>query len=99
MRLSAKHVELIKQAAFEIFGERVKVRLFGSKADDRAKGGDIDLLVISETEVDSPVNLSAMLAARMYRALNGRKVDVIVEAPNIEKQPIHEIAKRTGVLL
>ena len=31
--------------------------------------------------------------------MHGRKVDVLLKAPNLQAQPIHEIAARQGVLL
>ena len=45
MRLSRKEIEVILSIARKIYGESVKVYLFGSRTDDSKKGGDIDLLV------------------------------------------------------
>ena len=49
--------------------------------------------------VDEPALLSARVAARVSRAMNGRKVDVILKAPNLKSQPIHDMATRDGVIL
>jgi hypothetical protein len=43
--------------------------------------------------------ISARIASRISRAMHGRKVDVLLKAPNLQSQPIHEIAARQGVLL
>ncbi|ATE62452.1 DNA polymerase III subunit beta [Thauera sinica] len=75
------------------------VRLFGSRLDDEARGGDVDLLVDVPLPVERPAVLGAMIAARAMRVFAGRKVDVVLRAPNLAEQPIHRIAMQEGVLL
>ena len=45
MRLSNDSMLTIKQAVTLIFGKDAKVYLFGSRADDAKKDGDIDLYI------------------------------------------------------
>jgi predicted nucleotidyltransferase len=45
MRLTAREIETIRSAAREVFGERVRVRVLGSRLRDDLAGGDLDLLV------------------------------------------------------
>jgi len=47
MRLSEQQVSIIKEEIYKK-DESAEIYLFGSRADDLALGGDIDLLVISE---------------------------------------------------
>lgn len=45
MRLNPLQINVIQHAVSELAGKDVIVRLFGSRVDDNARGGDIDLLV------------------------------------------------------
>ena len=99
MRLTAAHIDLIRRTATEFFGERVRVTLFGSRVDDHAKGGDGDLLFDVPVPVEDPALKMARLSSRLSRAMDGRRVDVLIGAPNVSEQPIHKIARQTGVAL
>ena len=47
MRISDKTVEILTKLAKTYFGEAAQVRLFGSRTNDLARGGDIDIQVIA----------------------------------------------------
>jgi predicted nucleotidyltransferase len=96
MRLTVQQADTIKRLACEIAGPNACVRLFGSRLDDTARGGDVDLLVELPEPVDNPALLAARLSARISRALDGRGVDVLLSAPNLARLPIHDIAFRQG---
>ena len=53
MRLSTTQTRLIVQCVRQQFGADARVMLFGSRLDDTARGGDVDLLV----ESDAPATL------------------------------------------
>jgi len=99
MRLNPSQIEMIRNTAQLVFGDIVRIILFGSRVDDYAKGGDVDLMVEVGGIVDEPALFSARVASRISRSMNGRRVDVILKAPNLKNRPIHEIATRTGVIL
>lgn len=46
-----------------------------------------------------PAQLSARLAARISHAMYGRKVDVLIKAPNLLLLPIYSIALAEGIRL
>lgn len=73
--------------------------VFGSRADDSARGGDIDLLVESDHAVDQPVLVSASIGARLQLARGDQRIDVVLAAPNVPDQAIHQIARATGIVL
>lgn len=98
MRLTAAQATAIRRIVGEEAGDDVVVRLFGSRLDDNARGGDIDLLLQMPRPIESPALFSARVAARLIRALDGRHVDVVLAAPNLGTLPIHEHAAE-GVLL
>lgn len=99
MRLTTEQIQSIRESTAELAGEHARVRLFGSRLDDAARGGDVDLLVEVDEPVDYPALLAARLAARISRTMAGRKVDVLICAPNLVRLPIHEAAIQEGQLL
>ncbi|MCD8504549.1 MAG: nucleotidyltransferase domain-containing protein [Burkholderiaceae bacterium] len=99
MRLTEKEIDIIRETAHEVFGQNIQITLFGSRVNDQAKGGDIDLMIEVYENVDRPALLSARVASRVSRSLAGRAVDVVLKAPNLKTQPIHEIAARSGIVL
>lgn len=98
MRITPRQHEAIKTAVVELAGSEVAVRLFGSRLDDEQRGGDIDLLVSSVSAVEHPAWLAASITARLQMALGDQRIDVLIEAPNLMHQPIHDIAHQ-GVVL
>lgn len=99
MRLTSEQAATIRRLASDLAGPHATLRLFGSRLDDAARGGDVDLFIELREPVADPALLSARLAARISRALEGRRVDVLLGAPNLAHLPIHELALREGRLL
>ncbi len=70
------------------------IYLFGSRADDTAKGGDIDLLVLSK-KIDLMTKLDIL--AQLHQKLGARKIDIAIY-PDFSS-PFSRMAMQTGVLL
>lgn len=98
MRLKAEHAEAIHRLAVQVAGAGARVRLFGSRLNDSARGGDVDLLLEVPGPVDNPAWLASVFAGRVSRALGGRRVDVLIGAPNLMRLPIHERALQGRLL-
>jgi len=74
MRLATEEQSAIRQAITQADADAL-VYLFGSRADDTSKGGDIDLLVLSKK-----INIMAKLdiLAQLHQQLGDRKVDIAI---------------------
>ncbi len=70
------------------------IYLFGSRVDDTAKGGDIDLLVVSKR-----INLMTKLEilAQLHQRLGERKIDIAVYPDST--QPFPRMVIQTGIPL
>lgn len=95
MRLSTDQVEAIKQETEHFFGAKAEVWLFGSRVDDTAKGGDIDLYV--ETDTVEVVLAVARARGELADRL-GRYVDLVVNN-HTKDEPIFHVARTQGVRL
>jgi Glyoxalase/Bleomycin resistance protein/Dioxygenase superfamily len=62
--------------------------LYGSKLDDSARGGDVDIVIFISPEISSSErwNLSITLASE-YRSITDKKLDVTVLPNNVESNP------------
>ncbi|MCK4840951.1 MAG: nucleotidyltransferase domain-containing protein [Methylococcales bacterium] len=99
MRITETQKQRIHDVVTTCAGDNAEVKLFGSRLDDNAKGGDIDLLVTTLEPINNPAELSAQISAKIMREFNGRKVDVLMAAPNLRFLPIHDIATKNGRIL
>ncbi len=74
MRLNATQTRTILHCVREQFGADVRVMLFGSRLDDAARGGDVDLLV--ESELPATLRQRALATMALEQALN-LPVDIV----------------------
>lgn len=95
MRLTEAQAESIRRLTLEIVGPQARIRLFGSRLDNAARGGDVDLLLELPYPADNPALLCARQSARISRLLDGRQVDVVPRAPNLKRLPIHNTMLRS----
>ena len=99
MRLTEHQRESIKSVVTSVIGEESRIWLFGSRADDSKRGGDIDLLIETETVVPNRVGALCQLEGALAVRLGNRKIDVLLKDANTADAPIYHAARRTGVLL
>jgi len=99
MRLSAPASTTIRETVRSVLGPSATVRLFGSRADNNARGGDIDLLVESDKVIEQPTLVAARIGALLQMALGDQRIDVLIAAPNVQDQAIHRIARANGIIL
>ena len=99
MRLTDDQTQAIRQVVRQVAGSQSCVRVFGSRLDDAAQGGDLDLMLELAEPVDNPALMAAQMSAQVSRIMHGRKVDVLLSAPNLMRLPIHDVAYKEGKLL
>ena len=89
MRLTAEQCQAIERLAHEWLGECVRVQVFGSRLNDAACGGDVDLLV----QADHPVSVAqkAELGWRLEQALD-LPVDLVVIDPEGPRTAFQHLA-------
>lgn len=92
MRLNDKEINVIK-AAIREFDSKAEIKLFGSRVDDDKKGGDIDLLIISN-KITFSEKLSILI--KLKEKIGEQKIDIIIYDPN---KIFHNIAYKEGVNL
>lgn len=93
MRVSNETVAVLTDLARRYFGESAEVRLFGSRANDNVRGGDIDIQIIAP---NSTYRDEISFLVEVERRLDER-VDLRVQRD--EKLLIDEIACKEGILL
>ncbi|MDP2208325.1 MAG: nucleotidyltransferase domain-containing protein [Bacteroidota bacterium] len=93
MRLLKKEIEIVKSVILGLIPD-AEVYIFGSKIYDIAKGGDIDILVISENEI--PVENILTIKVLLKENLGDQKIDLVCQkADNLS--PFAELIKMEGV--
>jgi len=75
VRLSELEISTIKNSVI-LLDDKAKVYLFGSRTDDRQKGGDIDILVLSDKISQSD---SYLIKSKIFEKLEEQKIDILVK--------------------
>ena len=93
VRLREREVLTIKKAITE-FDPEAEIFIFGSRADLSKKGGDIDILVLSD-RIGWRERRKIRIA--LIKELGDRKIDLIVSQKDEIKEPIVKLALEEGV--
>ena len=99
MRISTKEKEVIVQEARNEFGNEVRVILFGSRVNDLARGGDIDLMIIPlPNEASQLYRKKIRYLVHLKEKLGDQKIDVLICQPD-DSRGIIKTALQEGVAL
>jgi len=100
MRLTEFQRKKIIDAIKKQFGSNAEIYLFGSRVDDNKKGGDIDLLVAVQDNIDELELKKIKSVTGIQFAIGDQKIDLIV-TPDIrhDSRLVVREAVRTGVRL
>ncbi|WP_019611789.1 nucleotidyltransferase domain-containing protein [Thioalkalivibrio sp. AKL7] len=99
MRLTDEQQTIIREEVGRAFGPDARVKLFGSRVDDAARGGDIDLYIEADGTPDELLDQELRLYVALQRQLGERRVDIVVHPRGAPHRPIDTHADRTGVAL
>jgi len=95
MRITDQEARLLKESVWEHL-PGADVYLFGSRADDTKRGGDIDVLVIGKRRLD-PLE-RARIKRRFFRRFGEQKLD-IVSFERGESAAFREVAEEHAIAL
>lgn len=100
MRLHEVQHQAIKAIVADIVGAESRIWLFGSRVDDTKRGGDIDLLIETDSIIPNRVDVLCKLEGRFAKVLGDRKIDILLkDARPSHDAPIYLVAKVKGVPL
>ena len=96
MRLQENEIKIIK-SSIALYIKDAKILLFGSRADDSKKGGDIDIFINTNQNITLRDKLK-ILANIEIKGIS-RKIDMIIKTPSSKHQSIFTTALETGIEL
>ena len=103
MRVTAEQLKIIKTLVHQYFGDDAELWLFGSRVDDRKKGGDYDFFIeTSVNDADTIIAGKIGLIAELQSTdpFADEKIDIIVKRRfSAFEMPIYAVAKQEGVQL
>lgn len=101
VRLSEREIRGIRQVlSAELAGyAQATAWLFGSRTNMQAKGGDIDLFIEVDGQIQDELALARKLDAAFMKNLGERKIDIVIKGWNTSASALQQIARSEGVLL
>jgi predicted nucleotidyltransferase len=100
MRLKKEEIDAIKQTAMVYFGKDANVYIFGSRAVDAKKGGDIDIYIETNLQLNTHELYKKKLsfAIALDKKIGEQTIDIVVNNFTDSKY-IYEVAKKTGIII
>lgn len=92
MRLSREEIQTLKTTLQKLSPE-AKIYLFGSRIDDDKKGGDIDLLIVSDSLGRQDLR---KIRLDFFKAFGEQKMDIILDDGSFE-DPFHKLILQKAV--
>ncbi|MDJ0625615.1 MAG: nucleotidyltransferase domain-containing protein [Candidatus Caenarcaniphilales bacterium] len=95
MRITKEIADYLKNKILEIHPES-KVYLFGSRVDDQAKGGDIDILILSVNKLK--FNEISKIRTGFFKKFGEQKID-LVNFTFDDQHPFKDLALNNAIEL
>lgn len=97
MRLSKNEISVLKREAQKQFGVNAVVYIFGSRVDDKKKGGDIDVYIETGIKEDLLIKKIQFLVD-VKNQIGEQKIDVVINNRTTDKY-IFDVAKAEGIII
>ena len=94
MRLDGEQVDVLKNR-LKSLSTSAKLYLFGSRVDDDARGGDIDLLVISDKLSKTDLRL---LRIEFFKYFGEQKLDIVLDNGELKNPFVQHIFPKAVLL-
>jgi len=94
MRLSIQEISLLKKTLKNLSND-ASLYLFGSRVDDKKRGGDIDLLVVSKNFTKQQLR---KFRIEFFKEFGEQKLDIIVDDGSF-KNPFHKLIYQKAIRL
>jgi predicted nucleotidyltransferase len=92
MRLADSQIIVLKRTLKRL-SSTAKLYLFGSRVDDTKKGGDIDLLVISDELTKKDLR---WLRIEFFKSFGEQKIDIILDDGSFQ-HPFHKLILQKAI--
>jgi uncharacterized protein len=101
MRLTNKEIDSIKIAFQKHFAPGDHLWLFGSRADDTKRGGDIDLYIeTEEPELRTALKKKTAFITDLWTSIGEQRIDVVIhQLKRDHNELIYKVARETGIQL
>ncbi len=99
MRISEFEIESIKSLAHRHFGKNVQVFLFGSRAGDQKRGGDIDLFITNLNGEQLKIHTKINFITDLILQIGEQKIDVVLDNPAAKNSVFYQTIYQTGIQL
>ncbi len=94
MRLEQKEIRVLKNKLNEI-APNAKLYLFGSRVDDSKRGGDIDLLIVSDEFTKRDIR---SLRLEFFKYFGEQKIDIVLDNGDFSNPFTRHILKKAILL-
>ena len=100
IRLTPIQIQSIKSCIFEVFGDKLKIYLFGSRTNPLLRGGDIDLFVYLENNCITKLEKILLAKSKIEIKIGEQKIDLFVGTnEDLQRDTFLKIIYSKGILL
>jgi hypothetical protein len=99
MRLNELEIESIKSLANLYFGTGVQVFLFGSRTNNKLRGGDIDLFISNPNGEYLKTGTKIKFLTDLILLIGDQKIDVVLDNPDMKNTVFFKTICQTGIQL